>query len=194
MVAADKSAVRARTLVNRRRLTEGDLAGASAALTRRALELPELHRPRTVAAYVSVGTEPGTRDLLRGLAAAGVRVLLPVLREDGDLDWVTQEPGTAFVRTAYGLLEPTGARSGPGAVTEADVVVVPGLAGDDRGARLGRGGGSYDRVLGRLSGDAVAVLLLHDGEVIPSVPEEAHDRRVSIVLTPSAALRAGAAR
>jgi 5-formyltetrahydrofolate cyclo-ligase len=87
---------------------------------------------------------------------------------------------------------PAGERLGPDAVTEADVVLLPGLAVDGRGMRLGRGGGSYDRVLARLerAGARPALLvLLYDAEVVAHVPEEPHDRPVDAVVTPSGVRR-----
>lgn len=90
------------------------------------------------------------------------------------------------------LLEPSGEPLGTEAVVEADVVLLPGLAVDGRGMRLGRGGGSYDRVLARLEradADPALVVLLYDGEVVERVPEEPHDRPVHAVVTPSAVRR-----
>ncbi|GGY93854.1 5-formyltetrahydrofolate cyclo-ligase [Streptomyces poonensis] len=166
------------------------------ALARCALELPELAHARTVAAYVSVGTEPGTLPLLDALHARGVRVLLPVLLPDNDLDWGPYEGEGSVLPVQYGgrmaLLEPAGERLGPWAVTEADVVLLPGLAVDARGLRLGRGGGSYDRVLARLERagtDPALVVLLYDAEVVDRVPEEPHDRAVHAVVTPSGVRR-----
>ncbi|MFB7599105.1 5-formyltetrahydrofolate cyclo-ligase, partial [Streptomyces sp. NPDC056160] len=85
-----------------------------------------------------------------------------------------------------------GRRLGPDAVTAADVVLLPGLAADSRGMRLGRGGGSYDRVLARLErADAhpALVVLLYDREVVEHVPAEPHDRPVQAVVTPSGVRR-----
>lgn len=165
-----------------------DVAAASGAeLARRALELAELAGAGTVAAYVSVGREPSTRALLERLRGAGTRVLLPVLLPDNDLDWAVYE-GADLVKAGRGLLEPAGPRLGPEAVTEADTVLLPGLAVDRRGMRLGRGGGSYDRVLARLEragAHPATVVLLHDGEVLDEVPAEAHDRPVDAAVTPS---------
>nr|WP_187364019.1 5-formyltetrahydrofolate cyclo-ligase [Streptomyces piniterrae] len=144
--------------------------------------------PLTVAAYVSIGGEPSTRALLDRLRAAGVRVLLPVLLPDNDLDWAPYEGAERLVRAGRGLLEPAGGRLGPEAVTEADVVLLPGLAVDGRGLRLGRGGGSYDRVLARLEragADPALVVLLYDTEVLDRVPAEPHDQRVHAAVTPS---------
>jgi 5-formyltetrahydrofolate cyclo-ligase len=177
-------------------LTADDVRESGVALADRALRLPELARARTVAAYVSVGSEPGTPALLDALRARGVRVLLPALLPDNDLDWgvYTGEGSLAPVRhgARMTLLEPSGERLGPDAVTTADVVLLPGLAVDARGMRLGRGGGSYDRVLARLErADAhpALVVLLYDTEVVERVPAEAHDRPVQAVVTPSGVRR-----
>ena len=105
-----------------------------------------------MAAYVAVGSEPGTAALLDALVAAGKRVVLPVLLPDGDLDWAAYAGDQDLVPARFGLLEPGGQRLGPDAVGTADVVLVPGLAVSARGERLGRGGGSYDRALGAGAG------------------------------------------
>ncbi|WP_167525868.1 5-formyltetrahydrofolate cyclo-ligase [Streptomyces rapamycinicus] len=185
---ASKRALRRRHLTMRSRLTADDIETAGAALACRALELPEFAGAATVAAYVSVGGEPGTHALREALRARGVRVLLPVLLEDDDLDWGEDEGPGRLAPARRGLLEPEGPRLGTEAVTGADVVLLPGLAVDRRGMRLGRGGGSYDRVLARLAAagaDPALVVLLYDGELLDEVPEEAHDRPVHAAVTPS---------
>ncbi|MER7171517.1 5-formyltetrahydrofolate cyclo-ligase [Streptomyces mesophilus] len=173
----------------RRALTPDDVQMAAAALGEQALALPRLTAPgAVVAAYVSVGREPGTRVLLDALRARGVRVLLPVLLPDNDLDWAAYEGPERLSPAARGLLEPEGARLGPEAVTEADAVLLPGLAVDARGMRLGRGGGSYDRVLARLERARAhpdLIVLLYENEVVAQVPAEPHDHPVHAVVTPS---------
>ncbi|MFC7015694.1 5-formyltetrahydrofolate cyclo-ligase [Streptomyces viridiviolaceus] len=180
----------------RNSLPADDVRAAAGALAERALGLPEVAGARTVAAYVSVGAEPGTLALLDALRARGVRVLLPALLPDNDLDWGLYTGESSLARVQHGgrmaLFEPAGERLGPDAVTEADVVLLPGLAVDERGMRLGRGGGSYDRVLARLerAGARPALLvLLYDSEVVAHVPEEPHDRPVDAVVTPSGVRR-----
>ncbi|QCD56440.1 5-formyltetrahydrofolate cyclo-ligase [Streptomyces hawaiiensis] len=192
----DKRSLRREILAVRNRLTADDLRETSAALAGRALELPELARAGTVAAYVSVGSEPGTLALLDALRAQGVRVLLPVLLPDNDLDWGAYAGEGSLARVQHGgrmaLFEPAGERLGPDAVTTADAVLLPGLAVDARGMRLGRGGGSYDRVLARLDragAHPALVVLLYDSEVVERVPEEPHDRPVHAVVTPSGVRR-----
>lgn len=187
-----KAGLRRELLDMRSRLTRDDVEKAGAALARGALELPELADAGTVAAYVSVGREPGTRALLDALRARGVRVLLPVLLADNDLDWAPYEGAERLARARLGLLEPQGARLGVQAVAEADAVLLPGLAVDGRGVRLGRGGGSYDRVLARLEAAGAQphlVVLLYDEEVVARVPREPHDHLVSAVVTPAGVRR-----
>ncbi|MGW8328310.1 5-formyltetrahydrofolate cyclo-ligase [Streptomyces sp. NPDC055808] len=184
---SEKAALRRGLLDARRRLSGDELQKASRALADRALALPELAAAGTVAAYVSVGGEPGTRALVHALHARGVRVLLPVLLPDNDLDWAPYTGPEHLLPAGRGLLEPDGGRLGPDAVTAADAVLLPGLAVDARGMRLGRGGGSYDRVLARVeaSGSTPAlVVLLYANEVVARVPEEPHDHPVHAVVTP----------
>ncbi|WP_432110009.1 5-formyltetrahydrofolate cyclo-ligase [Streptomyces sp. AA1529] len=185
---SSKRALRRAVLRVRKTLTPGDLDAAAHALARQVLELPGLPAAATVAAYASVGSEPGTGPLLEALRERGVRVLLPVLREDDDLDWAVHEgPGT-LVPAGRGLREPSGPRLGPEAVAQADAVLLPGLAVDRGGLRLGRGAGCYDRVLARLAArgaQPVCAVLLYDGELVDRIDGEEHDRRVPTAVTPS---------
>ncbi|MEU9999200.1 5-formyltetrahydrofolate cyclo-ligase [Streptomyces sp. NPDC050848] len=188
----DKATLRRQLLAARAQLTGHDVESAAEGLARGARELAELAEAETVAAYVSVGREPGTRALLDVLRARGTRVLLPVLLPDNDLDWAAYEGAERLAKAGRGLLEPTGPRLGPEAVCAADVVLLPGLAVDERGMRLGRGGGSYDRVLARLAragADPALVVLLYANEVVARVPEEPHDHPVHAVVTPEGVVR-----
>ncbi|NEB40876.1 5-formyltetrahydrofolate cyclo-ligase [Streptomyces sp. SID14515] len=190
--ASAKSSLRRELLAARALLTKEDAVRAAAVLAEAALGLPELADARTVAAYVSVGREPGTRALLEALRGRGVRVLLPVLLPDNDLDWASYEGPEHLLPAGRGLLEPDGPRLGPAAVLDADAVLLPGLAVDGAGMRLGRGGGSYDRVLARLTAAGAhpaLVVLLYDDEVVARVPSEPHDHPVDAVVTPSGARR-----
>ncbi|MEU9070465.1 5-formyltetrahydrofolate cyclo-ligase [Streptomyces sp. NPDC048306] len=192
----DKRTLRRDFLAARNRLTPDDVREAADALAGRALGLPEVAGARAVAAYVSVGAEPGTLALLDALRTRGVRVLLPALLPDNDLDWGEYTGEDSLARVRHGgrmeLFEPAGERLGPDAVTRADVVLLPGVAVDGRGLRLGRGGGSYDRVLARLAATGARpalLVLLYDGEVVARVPAEPHDRPVDAVVTPSGVRR-----
>ena len=145
---SDKPALRREFLAVRNRLTPDDVRTAAAALAEHALELPELAHAGTVAAYVSVGTEPGTPALLDALRARGVRVLLPALLPDNDLDWGAYAGAGSLAPVRHGgrmeLLEPGRAPLGPDAVMVVDdTVFVPAgwrstRAGCGWGAAAGR--------------------------------------------------------
>ncbi len=117
----EKAELRSRLLAQRRELAPEWRETAAATLAALAAGLAE--PGGTVAAYVSVGTEPGTRPLLDALRARGVRVLLPVLLPDNDLDWAEYEGADLLAAAGRGLLEPTGPRLGPEAVTDAALVL-----------------------------------------------------------------------
>jgi 5-formyltetrahydrofolate cyclo-ligase len=175
------------TTRNRRPLLER--AEAARVIALHLTAAPEVRRAATVAAYVAVGSEPGTAPLLSALLAAGKRVVLPVLLPDMDLDWAAYAGDQDLAPARYGLLEPVGARLGVDAVATADVVLLPGLAVSARGERMGRGGGSYDRALGRVPVGTFTGVLLYDDEVGVEVPMEPHDRPVTAAAHPAGITR-----
>ena len=188
-IEAVKLALRDQLVTARGRLPLAEIAARAHAVAEHLTAAPEVRRAATVAAYVSVGREPGTGVLLDELAAAGKRVILPLLQPDNDLDWAAYAGSDDLVSARRGLLEPTGLPLGPDAIATADVVVVPGLAVDHTGLRLGRGGGSYDRALGRVPVGTFTCVVLNDEEVLDAVPAAPHDRRVTAAVTEHRLLR-----
>src|SRR5215831_17793596 len=156
-VAGEKAALRRRLMAGRARLTPDQRAAAGRALRDAILELPQAQMAGTIAAYYSLASEPDTHGLVYALWKRGGYVLLPRLRPDADLD----------------------------AVTRADLVLVPALAVDRAGVRLGRGGGSYDRALARVGPGIPTIALLYDGELLDRVPADCHDQRVRLIARPA---------
>ena len=180
----DKALLRARMLDARSRLSADERATAGRGIRDALLSLPELQMAGTVAAYYSVGAEPDTRGLVYGLWKRGTYVLLPLLKPDGDLDWASYEGPDSLVPGPRGLLEPGEPPRGADAVARADVVLVPALAVDGAGNRLGRGGGSFDRALTRVGSLIPVIALLYDAELVETVPAEPHDKQVGAVARP----------
>ncbi|NYF56764.1 5-formyltetrahydrofolate cyclo-ligase [Micromonospora purpureochromogenes] len=187
-----KRETRVALLAHRRALTAPQRAEAAARIRAELVDLVRRLRPRRMTGYVPVGSEPGGPELPEALRAALPRraeLLLPVLRDDLDLDWAAYDGPDSLVAAGRGMREPAGPRLGRAAISEAELVVVPALAVDHRGLRLGRGGGSYDRALARVPGRVLIVALLHDGELVEALPAQPHDRPVHAVITPSGGLR-----
>ena len=183
-----KASLRRRLATARAAMSDSARAQASRLIRDHVLEMPEVSAAGTIAAYYSIGTEPDTHGLIFGLWKRGSYVVLPVLRPDGDLDWASYEGPDSLAPGPRGLLEPTEPARGPATVARADVVLVPALAVDARGYRLGRGGGSYDRALARVSAQVPTIALLYDDELLPTVPTEAHDQRVRLAARPGPGL------
>lgn len=180
-----KTALRDQVRAARRRRPLDAAAQVASDLAEVALAWAPVRDAATVAAYVSVGSEPGTGLLLDALVAAGKRVILPVVLPDLDLDWAAYAGRDALAPAVRGLLEPDGPRLGLDAVRTADVVLVPGLGVSPAGERLGQGGGCYDRVLPRVPAGTPVAVVLFDDEVGLAVPSEPHDVRVGFALTAS---------
>ena len=140
----------------------------------------------TVCAYLPFGTEPGTAALADALAAGGARVLLPViLPSPGPLDWAEYTGEADLVPSRLrGIREPGGKRLGTDAVGASELVLVPALAVDRRGVRLGRGAGHYDRSLVFAAAGATLLAVVRDEELVERLPGEPHDVRMSGALTP----------
>lgn len=146
--------------------------------------------PDTVCCYVPFGTEPGSVALLDTLRTIGARVLLPVIPpQPGALDW-TEYTGTAALAPGRlrGVLEPSGPRLGVSAVRSAGLVLLPALAVDHLGVRLGRGAGYYDRTLAHVGPETALVAVVRDDELVEKLPAEPHDIRMTGALMPSRGL------
>jgi 5-formyltetrahydrofolate cyclo-ligase len=136
-----------------------------------------------ICAYLPVGSEPGSPGLVAALHAAGHQVLLPVVPpEPGPLEWARYTGHEELAAGPLGLREPTGDRLGVHAVAGARLVLLPALAADRDGRRLGRGGGYYDRTLPLTGAGVPLVVVLNDEELVDELPAEPHDRRVTAAL------------
>jgi 5-formyltetrahydrofolate cyclo-ligase len=142
----------------------------------------------TVCAYVPREPEPGSLALLDGLRARGLRVLVPVVVGTAPLDWGEYLGAESLQLGPFGLREPSAPRLGPGAVRAVDAVLVPALAVDRRGVRLGKGGGHYDRSLALVEAGIPLIAVVRDDELVDELPVERHDVGMTAVLTPRRAL------
>lgn len=186
MPTAGKAALRQQLLAARRSVADDVRAEEARALAEHIRDV--VSSGGTVCAYVPVGAEPGSIEMLDVLLGRAGRVLLPVARTSGDdtplaLQWGEYRPGD-LVAGRFGLLEPAEPWLPPSALAAAELVLVPALAVDRTGVRLGRGRGFYDRSLDRRDPQARLVAVVRDEELVDELPCEPHDVRMTHALTP----------
>jgi 5-formyltetrahydrofolate cyclo-ligase len=190
VATAGKAALRQRLLAARRSVSDGARADEARSLADHVNAVVD--SGGTVCAYVPVGAEPGSIEMLDVLLQRANRVLLPVARTTADnspvaLQWGEYRPGQ-LVAARFGLLEPAGPWLPATALAEASVVLVPTLAVDRTGVRLGRGRGFYDRTLVSRNPHARLVAVIRDEELLDELPHEPHDVPMTHALTPGRGL------
>ena len=190
VVTAEKRALRAQLLVRRGERISAERAAAAAANGAHLFEA--LAQVPAVCAYLPLASEPLTTALLDRLADQGQRVLVPVVTGTMPLDWVdysaARRAGEVAVAGPLGIAELGGPRLGPAVAAEVPALLVPALAIDRNGYRLGRGGGHYDRTLAlvhQLGGRPTLIGVLFDDELLPFVPHDELDVLVTRHVTPS---------
>ena len=187
-----KSELRERMLDRRRALSVEARAELSEAAQRHLGEHALFREARGIALYRHLPSEVATEALLARAWAEGKRVAVPtVAAGSGELEWVEVTRTTSFTAHALGFEVPI---EGPRIPSSAlSLVVVPGVAFDLEGGRLGLGKGFYDRALAQRPAGLVAVGLAFTLQVVEAVPTESHDLRVDWVATNSSVRRCGPA-
>ena len=181
---AAKRALRAEIRERRRTATAAERERDALGHTERLVELVRSSGADTLAAYLSTEHEPSTRGFLAWAQTAGLRVLLPISREDGLLDWAAYDGGSE-AHDPPGMPPPTSGLLGPAAVNDVDLLIVPASAVGSRGMRMGWGRGYYDRTLGSMAARPPVYAVVFDHEVVDDVPADAHDVPVDGVVTPT---------
>jgi 5-formyltetrahydrofolate cyclo-ligase len=171
-----------------RDLAAPERLSASERAARHLLDLPEIAEAATIALFAGAADEIDPRSVAESLWERGTAVLLP--RVGGDrLDLIRVHDEETLSPGYRGILEPRGPVSD---LADLDVIVVPGLAFDRAGRRLGRGGGHYDRLLADLDARTLRVGLCFAAQTVEEVPHEAHDENVDLLVTEEGAVRTGA--
>jgi 5-formyltetrahydrofolate cyclo-ligase len=180
-----KRALRAELRERRRIRTAPERKAATDGFTGQLTGLTQRLGARSVSCYLSAPDEPNTRPFVGWARENGIRVLFPISREDGLLDWTTATPGGEEYIGLYGMPEPVGEPLGPIAINDVDLIVVPAAAVDRSGMRLGWGRGYYDKTLGSMEQCPPVYGVVFDSEFVDEVPRERHDQALDGVVTPT---------
>lgn len=153
-------------------------------LTEQLSSLVLMRGAHSVSCYLPLPGEPDTSGFIEWTRQHGVDVLLPVSREDRQLDWARLS-STGTTTGLHGIQEPRGERLPAETLTRSDLLLIPACAVDETGLRLGWGLGYYDRLLASLSPRPEVFAVVHDDEILPGLPADEHDVPVNGVVTPT---------
>ncbi|MEZ5758009.1 MAG: 5-formyltetrahydrofolate cyclo-ligase [Emcibacteraceae bacterium] len=178
---SDKKSLREASLIRRAEAKAKDNGMAARKIASQVIMLPELDEIRTISGFIPINDEMDCLTILKVLHAARFPLCLPTIR-------AKKEP---LEFNSWDLREPLdngpfGTKQSTGAIVSPDVLLVPLLAFDKNGARLGYGGGYYDRTLEKLRNknpDVIAIGIAYDDQKLDSVPTESYDQPLDMVIT-----------
>jgi 5-formyltetrahydrofolate cyclo-ligase len=186
MVSRSKDTVREQSTTARAARSDAEISVAGSAIANH--DWATLCPGKLVTCFVSMVTEPPTAQLRAKLSDLGKDVALPIMQPANLLVWGFD--GTDLVKNSYGIHEPVAADIN---ILSASAILIPALRVGRDGSRLGRGAGYYDRALANVpthaAGGPIRICLVFDDEVDDSVPIEAHDAPIDVIVTPSQILR-----
>lgn len=186
---AAKRALRAELRERRRIRSQHERDATTEALTRQLIALASSLGPRSLSCYLATPDEPQTRPFLRWAGEQGIRVLLPVSRDDGLLEWATDDGSLDDELDAMGMPVPATELLGPIAINDVGLIIVPAAAVDRTGMRMGWGRGYFDKTLGSMDRRPPVFAVVFEHEVLDELPREPHDQGVDGVVTPAGITR-----
>lgn len=182
-----KPDLKRRLRAERIRMSKRAVREKSLCIYRRLVDVPAYQLARCIACYVSIKNEVDTRTVIPKSIGSGKRVGVPITREEGDMDFQAIAGLSDLRPVHYGLREPV---PNPPMVLlphTIDLILVPGIAFDRLGHRIGSGGGYYDRFLVRT--EAVRIGLSYGFQIIDRVPAEPHDVKMDLIITENEVIR-----
>ncbi|MCT9821152.1 5-formyltetrahydrofolate cyclo-ligase [Microbacterium sp. W1N] len=180
-----KRALRADLRERRQQRSQASLETAEAGVKQQLDALVAATGARSVSCFLSTPTEPGTHAFVTDAVSRGIRVLLPITRADGLLDWAVATPDVDIAEGLFGLPEPVADVLSPLALNDVDLLLIPAAAVDRTGMRLGWGRGFFDKTLGSMEKCPPVYAVIFDSELVDEVPRDLHDQPVSGVVTPT---------
>jgi 5-formyltetrahydrofolate cyclo-ligase len=193
-IADAKRALRADLRERRNLLSASARERAASGITAQLDALVARRGVRSLSCFLSTTTEPGTREFVTGAVKRGIRVLLPVTRTDGLLDWSVATADLDIAEGMFGLPEPVGELLGPIAVNDVDLLVIPAAAVSKDGMRLGWGRGFFDKTIGSMERCPPVYAVIYDSELLDDIPRDVHDQPVTGVVTPTRTIDLAPAR
>jgi 5-formyltetrahydrofolate cyclo-ligase len=180
-----KRSIRSHFLIERKSRSSQICADSSAEIQRRFMSSGFFRDARHLALYSAIHNEVSTDEIVKQALDSDKSLVFPRVSGE-DLEFVEIESPAELVSGAFGVKEPKGCSLVP--VENVDLIVVPGVAFDQRGHRLGYGRGYYDRALARCQDHCIKVGLAYDFQLVEELPVTDFDETLSLLITESQTL------
>ncbi|MDP4093608.1 MAG: 5-formyltetrahydrofolate cyclo-ligase [Bacillota bacterium] len=187
-IECDKRNIRNSILNTRKNLAETDVGNNSSLITGKLLSFPEFEKSKMLMCYVDFRNEVCTSGFLSQCLEMGKNVSVPLIIDDSNSEKVMvacqiYNIGTDLQKGYFGVMEPVKNKAGRIAPENIDFIVIPGVAFDVKGNRLGYGGGFYDRFLPLLRKDCLKVGICHELQLVENLPVNEYDLPMDIIVT-----------
>jgi 5-formyltetrahydrofolate cyclo-ligase len=184
-ITKQKAELRRTMLDKRDALDQGCRAEFNRIITKKLLASAEYKESKTILAYKNIGSEFDTEEFIRDVLASGKILVLPkVNKANKTLDiFRVENPDTDLHNGVWGIAEPDAQKCKPISISEVDFVLVPGLAFDVQGKRIGYGGGYYDKLLATRNENTRLVAAVYSMQIVPTIPALAHDLKIEKLIT-----------
>lgn len=180
-----KAKIRKKILDERRSLSPDEVAAGSREIAKRLFARPEFQGAKTVMFYVSRGGEVDTSQMIRKTLEIGRRVAVPVIKEEGRrlLPVLISDPDRELCRSSRGIPEPEMKSTRFVPPRDLDLIILPGVAFDRTGNRLGRGGAFYDNFLKAVRPGVPKIALAFHRQLVDKISPDPHDVAVDLIIT-----------
>ena len=182
-----KEIIRMENLSKRNSFSKQEIGKKSRQIEESLVSLPEFEKAKAVMAYYGVKNEVKTRSLIEKALKAGKKVALPTTNFEKKTITPIQITSLEQLETRQGLAEPTGKNAMK--TSEFDLIIVPGVAFDKKGGRIGRGKGFYDELLRKTGTKVLLVGLCFEENLEESLPSESHDIKMDLIITDRQTIR-----
>lgn len=179
-----KGAIRREIIARRNSITQEEVMEKGGMIQRRMIDLPVYRESKTIGLYANFNNEVPTSTIFEEALKDGKKVLFPCIKkEEKRLIFLPVQGSDELELGPYGIMSPTCKEGDSDFIGEAGLLLIPGVAYDLKGGRLGYGGGFYDRTLHKLAKPPFIVALAYEFQILGEIPMHPHDVRVNAIIT-----------
>lgn len=181
-----KEELRKKILSKRFKMSQGEVQTKSEVICRSLISSELFREAKIISLYSPIKREVRTENIFTAAKSEGKKVGFPVSNSDNtEITYYEVGDMSELFKGTYGIMEPSTDTKKMIKASDIDLIIIPGVAFDERGFRIGYGGGYFDRLLEKDNVKAITTALAFDAQMVPRIPEESHDMRINFIFTES---------